>query len=231
MMPTLLYGAECSIINQSRMKKLVFPGLVLLVALGARAQTAEEWFRQKETQKKYLLEQITALKVYGSYARKGYEIASQGWRTIQGIKEGDQSLHRAFFNALRLVSPGVESSPLVAGTITLASRSVGKISGIRHRLGSTGQLTAPEIKFCNGVLDGLLGACTDSLEELRLLTASGERELRDDERLQRLARLYAALQAVYGTLSSLGGDIDLLIAQRTSRRAEIHHAKKTAGLR
>lgn len=55
----------------------------------AEAQTFDEWFRQKKTQKKYLVQQIAALKVYLGYLKEGYEIAQKGMgysREYQGWK-------------------------------------------------------------------------------------------------------------------------------------------------
>ena len=54
-----------------------FTLLILFVLAGglSQAQTFNEWFRQKATQKKYLIQQIAALQVYLDYVQKGYAIA------------------------------------------------------------------------------------------------------------------------------------------------------------
>jgi hypothetical protein len=211
------------------MKKIMFLGLILCAGLSAPAQTWEEWFRQKETQKKYLLEQIAALKVYGDYAKKGYAIAAKGWRTIQGIKEGDLSGHSEFFSSLSQVNPQVIASPFVGGIITLGSRTVAKVKEIKNLLRTTQQLTSSEIKFFSEVLDGLSQESADALYQLGWLTTSGGLELSDDERLQRLHRLYEGVQELYTSTCSLGADIQLLTAQRLRQLLEIHHLKKTSG--
>jgi len=52
-------------LKSERMKK-IFLFLLLVVSAGSnlQAQTFAEWFQQKKTQKKYLLQQIAALQVY-----------------------------------------------------------------------------------------------------------------------------------------------------------------------
>jgi hypothetical protein len=213
------------------MKKIMFLGVMLGAMLSANAQTWEEWFRQKETQKKYLLEQIAALKVYLGYARKGYEIAGKGWRIIQGIKEGDLNLHSEFFASFSKVNPQIKASPCVAGIITLQSRILWRIKETRNHVGASGQFTASEKAYFQKVLDGLLQESVDSLEELLLLTTSDALELSDDERINRIETLYEAVQDMYTFISSFGAEIDLLSAQRMREQVDIQHSKRTKGLR
>jgi hypothetical protein len=54
-----------------RIKKCFFLfALPLLFVQVSTAQTWSEWFSQKKTQKKYLLEQVAALKIYAGYLKK-----------------------------------------------------------------------------------------------------------------------------------------------------------------
>src|SRR5260221_4860823 len=98
--------------------KMIFIILSLFVCIQAgHAQTYDEWFRQKKTQKKYLLQQIAALQVYIDYAKKGYDIASKGLNTIRDIKNGDFNLHRDFFGSLKQVNPKIKKYAKVADII------------------------------------------------------------------------------------------------------------------
>lgn len=81
------------------MKKIIVALVAYLaVSLPVHAQTWSEWFRQKKTQKKYLLQQIAALKVYIDYAEKGYKIACDGIHAVREIKRGDFNLHDNFLS-------------------------------------------------------------------------------------------------------------------------------------
>ena len=73
---------------------------MVLCAENLSAQTSSEWFRQKATQKKYLLQQIAALQVYSGYLSKGYSIAKNGLNTIKNIKNGDLLQHSNYFTSL-----------------------------------------------------------------------------------------------------------------------------------
>ena len=52
--------------------KILLMILAFFVSGKTYSQTYEEWFQQTKTQKKYLLQQIAALKVYIGYAEKGF---------------------------------------------------------------------------------------------------------------------------------------------------------------
>ena len=62
------------------MKCFVMFALVMY-SLTSGAQTWEEWFEQKETQKKYLRQQIAALTVFLDYAKKRVPACSR-WASI-----------------------------------------------------------------------------------------------------------------------------------------------------
>lgn len=58
------------------MKKISIILFIMFFVNRSHAQTWDEWFNQKSTQKKYLLQQIAAFEAYLSYAKKGYDIAN-----------------------------------------------------------------------------------------------------------------------------------------------------------
>ncbi|MGF7231958.1 hypothetical protein [Arachidicoccus sp.] len=64
------------------------------------AQTFAEFFKQKQTQKKYLLQQVAALEAYTQLAKKGYAIVGSGLRLIGAIKSGKCSLDKEYFDGL-----------------------------------------------------------------------------------------------------------------------------------
>ena len=78
-------------------KKIHFCNCMVAITLQSYSQTSG-METSKKTQKKYLLQQIAALKVYISYAKKGYNIVSSGINTIRDIKKGELNLHNNFYN-------------------------------------------------------------------------------------------------------------------------------------
>ena len=85
----------------------------------SRAQTWDEFFKQKTTQKKYLIQQITALRLYTGYLNKGYDITSTGINSIKGFSKGEFSLHNSFYSSLRMVNPAIARNGKIAQIIAL----------------------------------------------------------------------------------------------------------------
>src|SRR3954471_4245804 len=90
------------------MKKTYIILLFVAVVVQSNAQTFSEWFRQKKTQKKYLIEQIAALEVYAGYLEKGYSIMSEGLSQINSIKHGEFDLHESYFTSLKNINPHIK---------------------------------------------------------------------------------------------------------------------------
>jgi hypothetical protein len=195
--------------------------LILCVCLKAKAQTAEEWYQQKETQKKYLLLQIAALKVYLDYAEKGYAIANRGLQGIRSIKEGDFSLHNEFFNSLRQVNPDIKNWNRVADIIALQLKIVKQTKEVLAAIKESNQLIPEEMDYCRKVFDNLLTECLKNIDELIRVTASGELEMKDDERIKRIENLYLDMQDKFSFSSSFGEEIKLLSYQRLNEKREI----------
>lgn len=80
---------------------------LLILAAPSYGQNWKEWFKQKKTQKEYLVQQIIALQAYMEVAKDGYQIVKTGWQTVEDITGGEFSLHRDFFARLDGISPVV----------------------------------------------------------------------------------------------------------------------------
>lgn len=202
-----------------------------LVAAPAAAQTADEWLNQKATQKKYLLQQIAALQVYIGYAKKGYNIVTSGVNTIRNIKNGDLNLHRDFFNSLKNVNPAIRRYAKVADIIAYQVKIIKQTKGTLQQIRETKQFTETELDYCKQVFDNLLDECMKTVEELILVTTSGKLEMKDDERLKRIDRLYADVQDKYSFTCSFSEDMGILAVQRLGEQMEINRSKLINGIK
>lgn len=164
--------------------------VVLLFASGKSgvAQTWDEIFKQKKTQRRYLIEHVAALKLYAGYAWKGYTIANSGLQTINGLTSGELSLHEAFFNALKSASSVLTHHPKVNEIITLQL-------GVATAWGATGKLVllAPEKAYVQLIRARVMKDCADDLWELALILSSNRTELAEAERLKRLDAIHASM--------------------------------------
>ncbi|MBR2647967.1 MAG: hypothetical protein ACRCSM_09865 [Sediminibacterium sp.] len=214
------------------MKKIMILVTVGLFAFhSSNAQTTDEWLNQKSTQKKYLLQQIAALQVYIGYAKKGYTVVTSGINTIRNIKNGDLNLHRDFFNRLKNVNPAIRRYAKVADIIAYQVKIIKQTKMTLQQIKETKQFTETEVDYCKQVFDNLLDECIKTVDELILVTTSGNLEMKDDERLKRIDSLYADVQDKYSFACSFSDDMGILAVQRLGEQMEINRSKLINGIK
>eukprot|EP01133_Synstelium_polycarpum_P017063 gene17063-20327_t len=194
------------------------------------AQTFAEWFQQKKTQKKYLIEQIAALKIYAGYVKKGYDIGKQGLTTIGRIKDGDFNLHRDFFGALNYVNPEIKRYPRVADIMDLQGRILSLQQKTMQQISKSEWIQSQERQYCQGVYARLLEDCNHDMEELIRITGDGQLVMKDDERMQRIDVLYQQMQDKYSFCRSFSDAALQLIIGREREQQHINRMKNIYGL-
>jgi len=212
------------------MKKVLLIAFLISTVHVGQAQTWDEWFKQKKTQRKYLLQQIAALKVYLGYLKKGYDIASQGLTTIRNIKNGDFNLHRDFLGSLSLVNPKIKNYARIADIIALQTRIIKEVKETIRGMEEAGQLTPEEMNLSKRVFDNLLAEALKNIEELFLVITSGELEMKDDERLKRIDAIYVEMQEKYAFTAGISEELAMLSVQRMQEQYEINLSRKLFGI-
>lgn len=212
-------------------KTIITVAFVALWLSPITAQTSDEWLNQKSTQRKYLLQQIAALKVYISYAKKGYNIVSGGLNTIRDIKKGDLNIHNTFFNSLKVVNPKIEKYQKVADIISYQILIIKQAKQTMAYIRETKQFSTEEIEYNRKVFDILLQDCLEGINELLAIITSGELEMKDNERLTRIDKLYTDMQDKYTFCTVMSEDMALLAAQRMGEYWEIQKSKLINGIK
>ncbi|SKC85177.1 hypothetical protein [Ohtaekwangia koreensis] len=206
-------------------------GILMLLLCGwltIQAQTPNfnEWFRQKKTQRKYLLEQIAALKVYLEYLKKGYEIVDKGLTTIGEIKNGTFTMDKDYLNSLKQVSSVVKNSPKVKEVLTYQQSIITDFRKFVNDCRKDENLTADEVRYIEDVYANMLKECDASIDELTLITTSGEAEMKDDERLLRLDKVHDAMQDKYTFTQDFIDSTRLLSLERAKEKNQIKGSGK-----
>lgn len=203
------------------MKKLTIILFLLGAATGLKAQTFNELFRQNKTQKKYLIQQIAALQVYIEYAQKGYSIARDGLDAIDNFKRGEFGLHTGYFNSLKNVNPKVRNVAQVADIIALQIEIV-RVSAKTFRWAQqSNAFNGDEQAYIKRVFDRLLEDCETVLDELIAVTTSGELEMKDDERLERIDVLYRDMMDKSTFCQRFSNETRTLAASRTKENRDV----------
>lgn len=213
------------------MKIIIMLLLVFLSAGAIRAQTFDEWLRQKKTQKKYLLEQIASLKVYGGYLKKGYDISKKGLNTISAIKNGDFGLHSDFFNSLKTVNPEVGRYSRGRDILEQQELIAKKIDRIKREYNQSGIFSSLEKKYFDRVFQKLETDCKQTIEKLDQVVRSGELEMKDSERIERIDVLYTESTGQLDFANAFSNSIILLAVQRSNEKNDLDNIRTWYGIK
>ncbi|WP_119079485.1 hypothetical protein [Chitinophaga alhagiae] len=189
----------------------------------AQAQLADEWLRQKRTQRKYLVAQIAALRQYAGLARKGYDVVGGGIRLVGQIKQGDLDIHSAFFSSLRQVSPFVRRHRKVLDLSASYLQLIAHCRKMKSRWSNSEALPGWQR---NAAADAYLRFANEITQDLLFLTellTDGRFELNDAERLAKVDELSAAQSARKTLLHRLSTTISSKVGREEIRRREILH--------
>ncbi len=203
--------------------------IILLTAMATvtRAQTWNEVFKQKETQKKYLIQQIAAMKLYAGYLKKGYDIANKGINSIKDISKGEFDLHQSFFTSLKMINPAIAGNSKIAQVIAWqVTISKGLLA-----LNSRTELPASDKSYIRQVRLKVMKECEQDMEELLLVITQGKLEMKDDERINRLDKVYESMKDKYQFTQSFSNQVKTLSLQKEQEERNNEASKKLYGFK
>lgn len=213
------------------MKMCVLFILIAFVSPSLKAQTFDEWFRQKKTQREYLAKQIVLLQQYTGYAKKGYDIAQKGLTTISQIKNGDYSLHKVFFQALNKVNPLISGYPKADALLSSLTWSDVTCKNSIKEVNTSGFLSTGDVEYILSVLENVKTENDKSIDDFLLIITPDELQLSDSERLDKLELLYGNVLDRQSFLSSFRGEIKILERQRRADLKDIEVQRILYGLK
>lgn len=201
-------------------KMICFAAMLLVCTATARAQGLGNWFNQKKTQTKYLVQQIVALQVYLSYLKKGYDVTRDGLNLIGDIKNGEFDLHKDYFNSLKTVNPKIMKYPKITGILSMQMIMLQQYHEVMKQIKASGQFTGAEIIYIKKVYDNVENEAVKDLDELQLVTANGEMEMTDGERIRQIDNIYKQVQDKFSFLRSFSQLVRQLAAARKQGKAD-----------
>ncbi len=213
------------------MKNLLILLIIMVSDTGVKAQTIAEWSQQKETQKKYLIQQIAAFHAYLGYVKKGFSIARKGLSTISDIKKGEFNLHKDYFRSLEDVNPKIKNYAKVADIIHIQLMILQLYNRACKQVKESNALNGNEVSYIYGVFDRLLNDCSNSIDELITVTTGNQLEMKDDERLKRIDALYSDMQDKYTFAHSFGNEAMVLAAARIQEKKDVNTSRAVNGIK
>jgi hypothetical protein len=213
------------------MKKVAGTILILFAFDVSSAQTFEEWFKQKKTQKKYLIEQIAAFQIYMGYVQKGYSIARKGLTTIGNIKKGDYNLNDHFFRSFKSINPTIRNYSKVPAIIVFQVKILQNYKSTYEYVQSASLYSPAEIDFIYKVFTNLINNSSNDLRELITVINANELDMKDDERLKRIDAIYAGIQDKYAFAKSFGEQAKVLAVQKVKDKRNIETSRSFYGIK
>jgi len=202
---------------------LILVSALLMAGLSAcqlQAQSFSEWFKQKKTQKKYLLAQIAALETYALALEKGYHIAKDGLGSISQLKQRGYLQHQLHFKAMTEVIPAVKNNQRVSMIAAMEDRS----AALRRRLMAGKDIRRWLTKEENGSLAAFdreaSAEAAKDLAALELLITGKTLEMTAAERISQMEQLYKVVKQKYRAVLLYTKSTTTLIEIRKKRSAE-----------
>jgi len=211
------------------MREFMTGVLLTIGTFGVNAQNADEWLRQKETQIRYLIGQIAALKAYGEVIDKGYEIASGGLAAISNSREQDFQQQHDYFLSLAKVKPAIKNYNKVVAIQKMKSQVEMQCQVINSSL--TKFLDPKQREYISKLSANLTSEAKDLSGALDMLISDELLELKDDERIQGIDRIYLRMQDCYEFSQSCANEVKLLVLNRDKGTNEPDFLSRVYGLK
>jgi len=176
-------------------------------------------------QVKVLLQQISALRTYSSYVKKGYRIAQKGLTTVSELKKGELDLHTVFYEGLENVSPAVTGYTRNNQIIRLQESLLRERSTFSQVI-SSAELLPEEKRYAEKVWQRLMQDCETQLEFLNTFTTDGSLGMDDAARIRRIELTYRAMADNFAFAREFTAQVAALAAIRARERRDITTARK-----
>jgi hypothetical protein len=202
----------------------------LFLLLWAVLLLTQQGIHGQAKQRKELLLQIAALQVYIDYAKKGYSAVSKGLNFIGDAKRGELNLHGAYFTSLLKINPRVRNYYKAAEIITMQFKIMNLYKKTCADLKAGDLFHGSELDYIERSFKRLLENCSDTLDQLLVLTTDSKLELKDDQRIQRIDELHKTMLDDYNFCISFSGDVKLLAISKAADQKEAKNSNAHYGL-
>lgn len=204
------------------MKKIA----VLLVALCVFNQSMSGQAKQRNE----LILQIAALQVYIEYAKKGYSAVSKGLNFIGDARKGEVNLHGDYFTSLLKINPKVRNYYKTVEIISMQFKIMKLCRKTLSDLKTVDLFHGNELDYIERSFEKLLQNCSQTLEQLLVITTDAELELKDDQRLERIDLLYKTMLEDYNFCLSFSRDARLLSLSKSADKKDSKNVDELYGL-
>lgn len=207
--------------------------LVLMLAIGtsqAQAQVLGGFFSQQSQKEKLMAEQVVGVETYLSAVKGGYHIMETGLNAAHDLKGGTFGLHTAYFNSLEQVNPAIQNNPKAKAIADLHQQLLQAFVNELAWQKQQQALHADELTYLQKVADNLQKVSAADMSELNDVLTPGKLQLTDQQRLDRLDKLSAAMKDKAAFASSFTVKCRQLALTRQRAKADREQLRKLYGI-
>ncbi|WP_293299820.1 TerB family tellurite resistance protein [Pedobacter sp. UBA4863] len=177
------------------------------------------------------VEKLSQLKQVLSDMKRGYQVVSSGYGSINDISQGNFSLHQAFMDGLMQVSPAVRRYRKVADIVNYQLILVREYKRAYEGFRQVNVFRPSELQYLGGVYNNLLKRSLNNMEELTNVVTAGKLRMSDDERIRAIDRLYLDMRDKLQFLRSFNNSTSVLASQRRHEQVQGGQLKTIYGIR
>lgn len=196
-------------------KAIILFSIIMLHFSDGNAQGIGSFFTQQADKVKIMLAQIAGYEITLKDLKSGYTQAKNGLNTIYNLKDGTYNLHAGYFNSLDRVSASVKNDPKVKAISELLANIIKTFDQAIAWQSSNGHLSADELNYMKSVYNSLLVECNKEMDELSIVTTDGAAQMKDEERIHSIDKLFVQMQANYNFSCSFTSQAYALANSRT----------------
>lgn len=178
-------------------KPFILFSIALLPFARAKAQGVGSFFTQQADKVKIMMAQIADYEITLRDLKSGYTQAKNGLNIIYNLKDGTYNLHAGYFSSLSRVSASVKNDPKVKGIGDLLNSIIKTFDQAISWQSSKALLSADELSDMKAIYSSLLTECKKETDELSLVITDAAAQMKDEERLYAIDKLYVQMQINY----------------------------------
>jgi ribonuclease HI len=194
------------------------------------AQGTGGFFNQQSSKAKLMVQQIAYLEVYLHEMKTGYSIAQKGLNTAHELKNGTYSLHTDYLNSLQQVNLVILNNPKGKAIADMLQQIIRSFTTEITWQQKEKLFTAKEISYLQHVYDHLLKSSNQDMDELVNVLTPGKLQLTDQQRLDRLDRLYDSMKDKNAFAGSFTGKCRKVALSRKHAAEDQSQMKKLYGI-
>ena len=192
--------------------------LITLLFLQIRISNAQA---QEAVQLALNYEKLKQLEEILDNMYKGYKILSDGYNRVKNIAEGNYKLHQVFLNGLFAVNPAVRNYKRVADIISYQQVLLKEYRRAYDRFKRDANFSDDELRYMENVYNYLVKQSLKNLEELAMIVTAAKLRMSDDERIQRIDRIYEDMEDKISFLRYFNNSTQMLAIQRAKENNDV----------